>query len=56
MLQVHKVPHMLQHLEMQLHHYSDYSVLGLFLETALNHENLIAKEKLIGYNASNTDN
>lgn len=39
MLQVHKAPHMLQHLEMQLLHYSDYPVLGLSLETALNNGN-----------------
>ena len=43
MLQVHKVLHMLQHLEMQLRHYSDFPVQVLFLETALNKENKVAK-------------
>ena len=50
MLQVHKVLHMLQHLELQLLHYRYYPVLGLLLETALNSRNMVAKEmKLIGY-------
>ena len=43
MLQVHKVLHMLQHLEVQLRHYSDFPVQVLFLETALNKENKVAK-------------
>ena len=43
MLQVHKVLHTLQHLEVQLLHYSYSPVLGLFLKTALNDTNEIAK-------------
>lgn len=43
MLQVHKVLHMLQHLEVQLLHYSDFLAPALFLETTLNNENEMLK-------------